>query len=114
MIPLRVKILYNFTPIFVFIFRFLLLRVKKEKHILGLVETLVGKLKSPLGNVRLWEDTAYCLANLSHGEKTFKIVQSNLENYKDKFTSEKVYESFKEIATSLSKSVSKPELKVTL
>ena len=91
-------------------------RVKKEKQVIGLVDTLIGRLKGPSDNERLWEDTAFGLTQLSHSEKTFKIIADNFQNYADKLKNEIVFTSFINIVESLKKlfdSNNKREAKVT-
>ena len=78
------------------------------------METLITRLKSPTGNERLWEDTSFCLTYLQHNEKTFKIVQNNINNFSDKLKNDMVYTSFKCIVEKLQKEVVKPDFKVKL
>lgn len=93
--------------------KFLLVRVKKEKQVLGLVETLVGRFKGPAQARRLWEDNAYCLSQLPQGEKTFKIIRDSFPLYSDKLDNETVYNSFLHIVEALRRTIQKPEIKVT-
>jgi len=93
-------------------FRFLLVRVKKEKQILGLVEKLVARFRGPASNSgRLWQDTAFCLAQLPLPEKSLKILKENISNYADKLADEAVFCSFAVMIETLRK-IQKDDLKV--
>ncbi|XP_021968048.1 condensin complex subunit 1 isoform X1 [Folsomia candida] len=93
------------------IMKFLLVRVKKEKQVVGLVETLVNRFKGSAQNGRLWEDNACCLSQLPQGEKTFKIIRDNLRLYTDKLENEVVYTSFVHIIGILRRVNLKPGVK---
>ncbi|OXA58275.1 condensin complex subunit 1 [Folsomia candida] len=96
------------------VMKFLLVRVKKEKQVVGLVETLMNRFKGSAQNGRLWEDNAYCLSQLPQGDKTFKIIRDNLRLYTDKLENEVVYTSFVHIIETLRRGNLKPDVKAKI
>jgi condensin complex subunit 1 len=89
--------------------------VTKEKQVLGLVEKLLGRLRTPgSGDAaeRGWQDTAFCLAKLPLPERSLKLLRENAGAYLDKLEDDEIYDAFIDVVENLRR-IDKPEFTVS-
>jgi condensin complex subunit 1 len=92
------------------IMKYIMGLINKDRQVEGLVEKLCFRFKVT-EEERQWRDIAYCLSLLTYTEKTIKKLIENIVLFKDKVQVQEVYDYFRHIIISTSKSA-KPELKV--
>jgi hypothetical protein len=90
--------------------------VRKEKQVLGLVEKLLGRLRTPgSGDAaeRGWQDTAlFCLAKLPLPERSLKLLRDKAGAYLDKLEDDEIYDAFIGVVENLRR-IDKPEFAVS-
>ncbi|KAJ7519949.1 hypothetical protein O6H91_20G060900 [Diphasiastrum complanatum] len=97
---------------FCMVMQFLIGFIKKDKQMEGLVEKLCNRFLGS-SDTQQWQAIAYCLSQLTYGEKAMKKLSDQFKNYEHALVDEKVVDYLKAIAIK-AKKLAKPEFRLAV